>query len=210
MYYTVFIREKPLILMPSSFVTSAMYVPSDVQFTGKYTGQRSSLYEYIEMLEQGTEWSGIVVHAEDLNKLWKDFQSLYRIVTAAGGIVYEPEGHVLMIYRLKHWDLPKGKIDAHESSEEAAVREVMEETGLENVEIKTHFGETYHTYMEGKNRILKKTIWYTMFSKDKELSLQTEEHIEAAVWVDVSDFLSQNPKPIYASIKHLLRQLLNH
>jgi 8-oxo-dGTP pyrophosphatase MutT (NUDIX family) len=57
-------------------------------------------------------------------------------VLAAGGVVWragvgrEPE--VLLVHRPKYddWTLPKGKLDAGEGSEEAALREVEEETGL--------------------------------------------------------------------------------
>lgn len=182
---------------------------ADKYLQHKYTGQRSSLHEFIEMLEQGTTWRGIVIRSEDIKQLWKDFKALYKTIPAAGGIVYEEEGHVLLIFRLKHWDLPKGKIDARESPEEAAVREVVEETGLNNVSIRKHFMDTYHTYKDGKRRILKRTHWYTMFSPDKALTLQAEEYIEAAVWVDITDFLEQKPKPIYASIRYLLDALIH-
>ena len=53
------------------------------------------------------------------------------LVRAAGGIVVR-DGAVLMIHRPEYddWSLPKGKLDADESPEDAAVREVEEETGL--------------------------------------------------------------------------------
>lgn len=64
-----------------------------------------------------------------------EFDSLGRL-RAAGGIVWRlcPEGEieVLLIHRPQYddWSLPKGKVDAGESDEQAAVREVQEETGL--------------------------------------------------------------------------------
>ena len=52
-------------------------------------------------------------------------------VDAAGGVVVR-EGHVLLVHRPRYddWTLPKGKLDPGESFEDAAVREVQEETGL--------------------------------------------------------------------------------
>jgi 8-oxo-dGTP diphosphatase len=52
-------------------------------------------------------------------------------VRAAGGVVIS-EGRVALIHRPKYddWSLPKGKLDAGESWEEAALREVREETGV--------------------------------------------------------------------------------
>jgi 8-oxo-dGTP diphosphatase len=52
-------------------------------------------------------------------------------VRAAGGVVVS-HGRVALIHRPKYddWSLPKGKLDPGESWEEAALREVREETGV--------------------------------------------------------------------------------
>ena len=52
-------------------------------------------------------------------------------VDAAGGVVVR-DGRVLLVHRPRYddWSLPKGKLDPGESFEEAALREVEEETGL--------------------------------------------------------------------------------
>ena len=53
-------------------------------------------------------------------------------VEAAGGVVLDGEGRVVLVHRPRYddWTLPKGKLDPGESFEEAAIREVEEETGL--------------------------------------------------------------------------------
>ena len=55
-----------------------------------------------------------------------------RRIEAAGGVILR-EGLVCVVHRGRYddWSLPKGKLDAGESFEEAALREVREETGLE-------------------------------------------------------------------------------
>ena len=52
-------------------------------------------------------------------------------VEAAGGIVMQ-DGEVLLVHRPRYddWTFPKGKLDPGESFEDAALREVEEETGL--------------------------------------------------------------------------------
>jgi 8-oxo-dGTP diphosphatase len=53
------------------------------------------------------------------------------VIEAAGGVVRRGE-RVLLVHRPRYddWSLPKGKLDSGESSEDAALREVEEETGL--------------------------------------------------------------------------------
>jgi 8-oxo-dGTP diphosphatase len=59
-----------------------------------------------------------------------------REVQAAGGVVLRRRDgggvEVLVVHRPKYddWSLPKGKLDRGESFEDAALREVLEETGL--------------------------------------------------------------------------------
>jgi 8-oxo-dGTP pyrophosphatase MutT (NUDIX family) len=52
-------------------------------------------------------------------------------IQAAGGVVLQ-DGRVALVHRPKYddWTLPKGKLDAGEGFEAAALREVWEETGL--------------------------------------------------------------------------------
>jgi 8-oxo-dGTP diphosphatase len=53
-------------------------------------------------------------------------------VEAAGGVVLDGEGRVALVHRPRYddWSLPKGKLDPGESFEQAALREVEEETGM--------------------------------------------------------------------------------
>ena len=57
---------------------------------------------------------------------------LRRHVRAAGGVIVREDGQVALIHRPKYddWSLPKGKLEQDEEWEEAAVREVWEETGI--------------------------------------------------------------------------------
>lgn len=52
-------------------------------------------------------------------------------VQAAGGVIVR-DGRVALVHRPRYddWTLPKGKVEPGEESEQAALREVCEETGL--------------------------------------------------------------------------------
>ena len=106
----------------------------------------------------------------------------FKIIKAAGGLV-KKKGKILMIYRLKKWDLPKGKFEKGEKDYEAAKREVEEECSIE-VELKEKICTTWHTYTMKRKRILKKTVWYAMKAKnDKNMQPQIEEDIEEVRWM---------------------------
>lgn len=58
----------------------------------------------------------------------------HKVSLAADGVVMDEQGHVLLIrenYGKRRYGLPGGRVDAGETPEEAVVREVREETGLE-------------------------------------------------------------------------------
>ena len=60
---------------------------------------------------------------------------MFPLVQAAGGLVENKNKQFLFIYRNNKWDLPKGKIEKKEKISNAAMREVMEETGVKNLKI---------------------------------------------------------------------------
>ena len=80
-----------------------------------------------------------------------------KTIIAAGGLVFNEKNELLMIYRRGKWDLPKGKLDEGERIEDCAVREVMEETGINRINISNKIGETYHAYFEDEVILLKET-----------------------------------------------------
>jgi 8-oxo-dGTP diphosphatase len=53
-------------------------------------------------------------------------------VKAAGGVIRRQDGAIAVVHRPRYddWSLPKGKLDPGETWEQAALREVWEETGL--------------------------------------------------------------------------------
>lgn len=110
-------------------------------------------------------------------------KSQYSVVKAAGGIVQNEFGQILMMYRLKTWDLPKGKLDKGESSKVAAIREVEEECGVK-AKLGKKICTTFHTYTYKNEAILKQTKWYSMdLIDDSKMKPQVEENIEKLEWM---------------------------
>lgn len=136
-------------------------------------------------------------------------QQMFKLAPAAGGIVTS-EGRFEMIERKGIPDLPKGHIEAGESPETAAMREVEEETGIGNLEIARELPSTWHVYLRNEVWELKQTYWYEMRSNTlNSTKPQTEEGITAVKWVgkdDIEGFLSQT----FRSISEILGKELRH
>lgn len=158
---------------------------------------------------QKDEFHAGVLWNQDLNKLKQTFFKNFTVIEAAGGIVQNEKKELLFIHRLGKWDLPKGKIETGEKEETCAVREVMEETGVNDLHLKKKIGETYHVYDQFGKHFLKISHWYHMTCSSKQtLVPQTEEHITEIKWVKTSD-IKEPIKNTYPSIKNILSKFFD-
>lgn len=129
----------------------------------------------------------------------------FKPVSAAGGLINHVRGHLMVILRNGLWDLPKGKVEEGESMEEAAVREVMEETGVSKPEVLGHAATTYHVYFHKDKWRMKTTEWYWMRTDMKRgFTPATEEGITEVSWWDLTRFITQFPKT-FPQIQGLMR-----
>lgn len=108
-------------------------------------------------------------------------------INAAGGVLYrfkDSLAEILLIKRNGFWDLPKGKVEIGESIEDAAIREVEEETGVKKISIRSYLCETYHEYVQKGVSYGKTTYWYLMDSNgfDEDTKPQIEEGITDTEW----------------------------
>lgn len=113
---------------------------------------------------------------------------------SAGGIVFNSEGQVLLVSagslrdRSKlHWKFPKGHIEGEETSEQAALREVAEETGIQ-AEIVTKLGDSKYTYPFKGEKIFKIVVYFIMKLVSGETKPQDGE-IDEVRWVEVGEAL---------------------
>ena len=113
-----------------------------------------------------------------------------KTIIAAGGIVLNPKNEILWIFRRGFWDLPKGKLDAGEQIEDCAIREVEEETGIQQIHLKGLVTTTLHEYFDTymNEPVTKKTYWYLMSIDDIQNGVpQYSEDIEKIEWNTLED-----------------------
>ena len=159
----------------------------------------------IDLLYNSSKTKMVIITVNDYDEAFLKFQTTFNIIKAAGGIVINEEGSKLFIYRLDKWDLPKGKIENGEAIEDAAVREVEEECGVNNLSIVKPLKDTFHIYKLNDNLILKQTHWFEMNTTyDGNLVPQEEEGITKVEWLTDSQISDKVMKNIYDSIKELL------
>jgi len=170
----------------------------------------------LKIIQSDANPNNVIVYHKDVEKAFAEICSCFTGVPAAGGVVFNAQDEVLLIHRRGFWDLPKGKIDSGESTEDAAIREVIEETGLKHVTItapvtfkKLMNKATYHSYFLDNKPALKISYWYKMSTDfDGDLVPQEEEDIEQAVWVskqDIPDYFDN----MYLSIIDVLKEVVD-
>lgn len=143
---------------------------------------------------------------KSLDSFLESWLDRFKQVDAAGGLVTNEDGGYLCIYNRNKWTLPKGRVEWLEPVEEAAVREVQEETGIEEVQLNEKIGATYHTFRRRRKWVLKITHWYRMSgSKDAPLHPQAEEGIEDVAWLSKERW-QEVAADSYPLIRHLFEE----
>ncbi|MBB6370653.1 8-oxo-dGTP pyrophosphatase MutT (NUDIX family) [Chryseobacterium shigense] len=167
----------------------------------------TSLEIALDLLEN-TSLKELNVFGENIEEIWAEFQKLFRIIEAAGGLVNNPQGELLFIKRLGKWDLPKGKMEKGESREESAVREIEEETGLKDVELVKFINTTYHIYIERNGeKILKCTHWFEMnFNGEDTSKPQIEEGITEVAWKNTTQIEDEVFPSTFKNIKLIVKE----
>jgi 8-oxo-dGTP pyrophosphatase MutT (NUDIX family) len=205
--YKIYVNDSLLTLAGDlSGYTGLQEYPDSLML--RYHGKTKYLLNIVDTLEKSPTPRQIVLLTSDVQKLFSEVLTLFRWIEAGGGVVRNRNDDILAIFRRNRWDLPKGKIDPGETFEEAAVREVIEETGLKTVERGSLITTTLHSFKTRRDiRSLKVTKWYHMTTPDMKLVCQTEEDIEEAIWVDPHEFIN-GKFDVFSSIREVVVQYL--
>lgn len=200
--YKIYINGNALLLTDTQSVLDK--TSTRKRLVAPYMGKTKMLLSYIDMLEKTDRFEEVILYHDNPKKLLKDLESLFVVVKAAGGVVKNEEGKLLLIFRRGFWDLPKGKIDKGEKKKQAALREVNEETGVIDLKLKDKLITTRHTYkFKDGRRAMKKTYWYMMEAPQQDLTPQAEEDIELAEWRHYPAEMDPEA-PLYGSIRDVL------
>lgn len=106
-----------------------------------------------------------------------------------GAVVIEKKvaGHVVLLVSGYHgWSFPKGHLEPDESPEEAAHREVLEETGID-VLIDSSFSKTVDSALPEDNRTV--TFFLGHCPQGTPDPIAQSEEVEKAAWIPVSEAL---------------------
>lgn len=179
--------------------------------------QESERYEADILCDFLQEWladndqTDTFVHEVGEKAVATALNETFRMAPAAGGVVVK-DGKIVSIVRHGIPDLPKGHIEKGEMPEQAALREVEEETGIDNLQIVKELPSTWHCYIEHELWTLKRTYWYLMSTTETvQPKPQTEEGITEIKLVgneEVETFLKNTFRSISEILAKDLRQVV--
>ena len=181
------------------------------------TLQESDRYDAELLCEFLPEWlddrdlGETFIHEVGENAVVSALKQTFKMAPAAGGVVVK-DGKFVSIVRHGIPDLPKGHIEKGETPENAALREVEEETGIGKLQIVKELPSTWHCYFEHEEWKLKRTYWYLMESEETiQPKPQTEEGITEIKLIgneEIESFLKNTFRSISEILAKDLRQIV--
>ena len=128
---------------------------------------------------------------------------------AAGGVVFDSMTSVspraLLVHRPRYddWSFPKGGVNAGETIQEAALREVKEETGVV-CRIIRDLPSVRYTYKTRRGKRRPKVVYYFLMEPVGGSPHATGEEADAVEWLDTDE---AETRLSYEHDKHLLRSI---
>lgn len=90
----------------------------------------------------------------------------------------------------QNWGLPKGHVERGETAEETALREVMEETGLRQLELRAALDTIDWFFREGPDLIHKYCHFFLMETGTEATEPQLDEGITECIWLPLDEALA--------------------
>ncbi|WP_237267404.1 NUDIX hydrolase [Tenacibaculum todarodis] len=173
--YKVFVNDKPIIITDSS--------QKDKKFLTYFFDE--VIIDEIIYRFKTENIKGVYLITNNLEQAWRNFRENFKVVKAAGGLVFNQNKEILFIYRGNKWDLPKGRVEEGEEIETTAIREIEEECSVFNLKIDSFLTATYHIFYKNNKAKLKETFWFLMHTDFTGKPIpQKEEGIVEAVFKD--------------------------
>ena len=173
-----------------------------VDHLDKESISRAKIVHFLETYKQ------VAILSSDPMASFLEFAEQFAWVEAAGGVVENESGEVVMIRRNERWDLPKGHVEPGESFDCCAEREIEEETGVK-ARVLRPLCDTYHAYFFPPTQRweLKRTHWYLLRATESgDTKPQTEEGIVEVTWcnpTEVDRYLAES----YPTIRRVVEAL---
>ena len=130
-----------------------------------------------------------------------------RVETSAGGVVYRRDEDgtprfLLIRDPYGNWGLPKGHLESGETPEQAALREVSEESGLSDLRTESEL-QTIDWYFRNDDHLVHKFChFFLLESRSGEATPQEDEGISACVWLPLDEAVRTIT---YANAREVLR-----
>ena len=135
---------------------------------------------------------------------------------SAGGVAYRREGEAIEIAIISvgeqgRWQLPKGLIDKNETSEQAALREVREEAGIETeiIDLIDKVEYWYYAKRGGKRIRFHKFVYFYLLEYRSGDTADHDREVNEARWVDIDAGLNmltfKSEKDMVARAKEMIK-----
>jgi len=133
-----------------------------------------------------------------------------RVVRAAGGAVLRARGdgttEIAVVHRPRHddWSIPKGKLGSGESWEDAALREVEEETGL-RCRLVRELGETRYRDARSRPKVVKYWVMELVDGQESDRFVPNDE-VDRMEWLDLG---AAQARLTYSHDRQLVEELVS-
>lgn len=177
--HKIYLEKRCIIICPPT-----EEVLSDPNAIGFKLAGSESVHSLINMFESSDSLHRIYIPVDDVEAAYKAICGEFVEVNAGGGLVSNRRGDYLLINRNGLWDLPKGHQEKGEDIRTTSLREVQEETGVDDLRLRDLICVTDHCYRRDGKWHLKHTWWFDMlYDNPLDLTPQREEDISKAAWV---------------------------